>query len=620
MNKRRLHVEPLEDRRMLAVATVDTELDIVDFTDGVTSLREAIFATNTLLGSDTIEFDPTLVGKTILLTQGEFQITDDLTINGLGANSLTIDASGNDPTPVDQLGDGSRIFNIDNGDNGIDISAAISGLTLTGGDVSDAGGAIFTRENLTLTSSTISGNAAGEDGGGVYSRGADLTIVDSTISGNNTLDFTFFSDGGGVFARGGTVSISDSAFVGNTSYGRAGALRVVNNTVTIERTTFDGNVSTNDWGGAINGSASTMSVNESTFIANQATSPLRAGGGRGGAILIEGQAVLSVNNSTFSDNSARHGGAIAGNSTSPAMLTISHSTIVWNSATRGGGGINTSGILAPVLTHTIVANNQHALDLGPPIDNDIGGSVTADWSLIEAIVGTITGNNNIIQDPQLGPLQNNGGPTFSHALLPGSPAIDMGDPAAAAGVGGVPVADQRGGLYTRVYGGRIDIGAFETQPQHADFDTDGDVDGFDFLAWQRGHGIPAPNAVKADGDADGDTDVDADDLAAWENAFGALPPPFPLAAQPLAANATDAPSVGVVTSLTVETAGDDDEPGVLRAEVVDLAMTPTASPNRSTTDIRAVHEDDFGDIVVSRTPADELLAIELALSTFDALD
>ena len=55
----------------------------------------------------------------------------------------------------------------------------------------------------------------------------------------------------------------------------------------------------------------------------------------------------------------------------------------------------------------------------------------------------------------------------------------------------------------------------------ADFDFDGDVDGFDFLAWQRGHGTPAPNAVKSDGDADADRDVDGDDLTEWENAYAA---------------------------------------------------------------------------------------------------
>ena len=64
-------------------------------------------------------------------------------------------------------------------------------------------------------------------------------------------------------------------------------------------------------------------------------------------------------------------------------------------------------------------------------------------------------------DPLLGPLADNGGPTFTHALLPGSPAIDAGDPLAVAGSDGVPQFDQRGVPYSRVVGGRIDMGAFE---------------------------------------------------------------------------------------------------------------------------------------------------------------
>ena len=85
----------------------------------------------------------------------------------------------------------------------------------------------------------------------------------------------------------------------------------------------------------------------------------------------------------------------------------------------------------------------------------------------------------------LGPLANNGGPTLTHALLPGSPAINAGDPAAMAGLDGIPLYDQRGEGFDRVAGGRIDIGAFEVQPLRADFDKDGDVDGADFLIWQR---------------------------------------------------------------------------------------------------------------------------------------
>ena len=61
---------------------------------------------------------------------------------------------------------------------------------------------------------------------------------------------------------------------------------------------------------------------------------------------------------------------------------------------------------------------------------------------------------------------------------------------------------------------------FSSLPPDADFDSDGDIDGLDFLAWQRGYGIQAPNATKADGDADNDLDVDGADLGIWEGQYG----------------------------------------------------------------------------------------------------
>ena len=94
----------------------------------------------------------------------------------------------------------------------------------------------------------------------------------------------------------------------------------------------------------------------------------------------------------------------------------------------------------------------------------------------------------------------------------------------------MPLFDQRGDNFGRVQNGRIDIGAFEVQQlvvDSADFDADGDIDGRDFLLWQRGFGTVAPNATKSDGDADNDLDVDGDDLAIWQNQYGQ---PAPLVA------------------------------------------------------------------------------------------
>jgi hypothetical protein len=156
--RRALSFESLEDRRLLSI-TVNT---LVDENDGVAiggiSLRDAIAAAP---AGDTIEFASVLTDAgpaTIRLTHGELVISKDVTIKGPGPASLTIDASGNDLTPHVNEGNGSRVFRIDDGANSL-RTVAVSGLRLTGGDASGAGGAILARENLTLVSCVISGNA-----------------------------------------------------------------------------------------------------------------------------------------------------------------------------------------------------------------------------------------------------------------------------------------------------------------------------------------------------------------------------------------------------------------------------------------------------------------------------
>jgi hypothetical protein len=151
--------------------------------------------------------------------------------------------------------------------------------------------------------------------------------------------------------------------------------------------------------------------------------------------------------------------------------------------------------------------------------------------LTPAPVGSPDANGNLIGgtthatriDPRLGALGDNGGSTQTHALLPGSPAIDAGDPAATAGVSGVPLHDQRGAPWTRVYGGRIDIGAFEVQPTaHAlgDFNRDGVVDAGDYVVWRRTTGSAVAPGTAADGNGDGL--VNQADFQLWKSNFGSV--------------------------------------------------------------------------------------------------
>jgi hypothetical protein len=143
--------------------------------------------------------------------------------------------------------------------------------------------------------------------------------------------------------------------------------------------------------------------------------------------------------------------------------------------------------------------------------------------------------NLIDVDPLLGPLADNGGSTQTHALLPGSPALDAGDP----NFTSPPDFDQRGAPNQRVATGvlagiptnLVDIGAYEAQgPPSADFVDDNIINGADFLAWQRGFGMTA-GVSQANGDSDYDNDVDASDLASWLSSYGqAESPPPPVQA------------------------------------------------------------------------------------------
>src|SRR3990172_9149830 len=207
-HRRRLRIEPLEDRRLLSI-TVDTLLDELDgsIIDGDVSFRDAIALAPS---GEAIDFAPALTSggpATITLTLGDLVINKNLAINGPGASLLTIDASGNDPTPDENNGDGSRVLNIDDNNANL-LNVSIGGLTLTGGD---GGGAIYMRdENLSLTGVTISGNYS-YNGGGIYSIGGDLTVNNCTISGN------LAQDGGGIFIHAGSLTVTDSSISRNAA-------------------------------------------------------------------------------------------------------------------------------------------------------------------------------------------------------------------------------------------------------------------------------------------------------------------------------------------------------------------------------------------------------------------
>jgi hypothetical protein len=169
-------------------------------------------------------------------------------------------------------------------------------------------------------------------------------------------------------------------------------------------------------------------------------------------------------------------------------------------------------------------------------------------------------------------LANNGGPTRTHALKAGSPALNAGDATFDPAAFTPPlVHDQRGESFTRVAGGRIDLGAFEVQSASApsgDFDGDGDRDGNDFLIWQRGVGLTGAAATRAKGNADNDGDVDGADLGVWRSQYGSG----------LVAALEAEQAVAVVAAKSGGSARKRAEVGdPLQAELVDAAMAYQAA-------------------------------------------
>src|SRR5262249_47264482 len=178
-----------------------------------------------------------------------------------------------------------------------------------------------------------------------------------------------------------------------------------------------------------------------------------------------------LTNTTVSGNSAGVGsglGVISGNGGGihAPNGTILNCTIVENFATGGGGGLyGGGGPDGPHIKNTIIADNLiQLLSFGKDVDLFVvseGHNLIGDASFSSGFgaVGDQLGTTNNPLDPLLGPLQNNGGPTKTHALLAGSPAIDAGDNS------GAPATDQPGLARARGGDGNgskiVDIGAFE---------------------------------------------------------------------------------------------------------------------------------------------------------------
>jgi len=359
---------------------------------GPGSLRQAVSdAPNGYM----IQFDPGVTN--ITLTSGQITIGVSLSIIGPGANSLTI---GSSPSGVFLANTNSTTI-------------SISGLT-----IASSGGAISSNARMTINQCVISNNTTT-----AITNTGTMSIVDSTIS-NNTF--------GGV-VNDGSMTITRCTINGNSS-GLGGGINNNSGSLTITNSTINDNFASNnpgqEFGGGIYNNA-WMTISNCTISGNLAGgSPF--GDGAGGGIGNTGN--LEILSSTVADNFAsgllvaRGGGIVGGGSTTADSTIIALDTVFgarMNNAPDFSGALQSMG-------YNIIGNNDGASISSQPTDQ--------------------IGTPGAPIDPRLGPLANNGGPTFTRALQAGSPAINRGDPAA-------PPQDQRG--YGRVE--LPDVGAFEFQ-------------------------------------------------------------------------------------------------------------------------------------------------------------
>ncbi|HET6546385.1 MAG TPA: IPTL-CTERM sorting domain-containing protein [Rhodanobacteraceae bacterium] len=363
----------------------------------------------------------------ITLTTGAIPVMlNDLDILGPGADRLGID--GNDTDRLFLHYGGGR-FTL----RGLRL---LHGADRTTGFHIAGGGCIASAGYLTLDHSVVADCYAGGEGaygGAIYAY--SLTMISSTLAGNTAYgvleDTGTAAFGGAAFVY--TLDLTDSTVTGNraehridpprTSYDIGGGLMTVFGG-RIDRSTIDGNFSFGRAGGIA--SFTDLLVSNSTLSGNTAQTEM------GGGAFLRLPAALTLASSTVTANVATVGGGIA---LSPGGATFQSSIVFGNRSTTG---------LAPDLQSTA------ASAIGGT-DNLVGGSGE----------GITLPDDTIHGDPMLAPLAFNGGATRTHALRPGSAAIDRGNNAIASAF------DQRGPDFPRVYGAAADIGAFELSPQGA---------------------------------------------------------------------------------------------------------------------------------------------------------
>jgi CSLREA domain-containing protein len=456
---------------------------------------------------------------TINLTQLLPDLSTNMTINGPGAGSLIVRRNEGGTYRIFHLTTTGFVtflgITISNGVGGIiNDNAATLNLTdcvLTeNSNTAGLGGGIYNNSagSVNVTSCTISGNSAGR-GGGIFNNGTGtVTVTNSTISDNHS-NGSGNTGGGGIYNNStGNLNITNStigqneATVIGVNNGRGGGIYNENGTVNVIGSTIGPNFLSCTQGslsgggifnasGIVNVANCAIRFNALGFVQGQPGSITCSGGG-----IFNGSGTLNVTNTTLSNNSLfalTSGGSARGGGifTDTGTVNVSNSTVSSNKASGfpvpmmlGGGIFNVAGTVN--VKSAIIALNTVESQNGDPGSNpDASGTFASQgFNLIGMKDGSTGFNQPTDQtgtlasplDPKLDPFErNNGGPTMTFALLPGSPAIDRGEShcLAACGPSGVLPTDQRDTGFARTFddpavlnatgGDGTDIGAFEAQ-------------------------------------------------------------------------------------------------------------------------------------------------------------
>lgn len=497
------------------VVTVNLLLDEEDgnVNPGDISLREAL---QIVTPGGTINFAPGLTqtdagfGQGVLgLTLGELVIDRSVTINGLGSDQLILEqatletASNDNPNPF------ARVLLVDDGDADTQAEVEINGLVITGGSLlAGDGSGVFNRESLILKDSNVTGNGYvfgnSARGAGIFNTGT-LQVINSLISDNRGVA-SYNESGGtglGLFNEGIAEVINSEISNHSAGSGRgAGIFNTSSGTLTLRNSTLKSNgFDRSGFGGGLANRGAAVVI-ESTIEQNAVSTPSRFLSAGGGGIDNRGTLDLirsTVTGNRVSSSGTEQGTGIGGGINNTGTLNVSNSTISANRTSRQGGGIRNSG-LAEIENSSIVFNTRQGF---AELDQGGGGLYSTDDATTTVVNSIIAGNTddrprrnvyapdifgsldgasafNIVGDgsgstvqngvngnqvgttanpiaPTLGPLQDNGGPTFTHALLDDSPAINAGSNAL---IPDRTTTDQRGEV--RIVGDTVDIGAYES--------------------------------------------------------------------------------------------------------------------------------------------------------------